>query len=136
MVQLPPSILPLVETSHDVRVAEPILVELPMPPVIRQGYLEIQEVATREGVTVIEVLSPVNKHAGEGRRTYEAKRQTIWASATSLVEIDLLRRWSFVVLLPENLQTHYRILVSPSVCRPQALLYGFNLPRSVAVLQP
>jgi len=117
-----------VETSCGVRLAEPVLVELPMPAVIRQGYLEIQDVATSEVVTVIEVLSPVNKRPGDGRRKYEAKRQTVLASATSLVEIDLLRRWSSVVPLPKDLETPYRILVSPSVDRPKARLYGFNLP--------
>lgn len=115
------------EVGPGVTVAQPIVVDLPMPEVLRQGYLEIQDVATREVVTVIEVLSPVNKRPGEGRRTYEAKRQTILASATNFVEIDLLRRWSAVVQLPEHLETHYRILVSASAERPQARLYGFNL---------
>lgn len=54
--------------------AQPILVDLPMPEVVRQAYLEIREVATSEVITVIEVLSPTNKGPGEGRRTYEAKR--------------------------------------------------------------
>ncbi|EKV03515.1 hypothetical protein Lepto7375DRAFT_5816 [Leptolyngbya sp. PCC 7375] len=116
------------EATLGTTVAQPILVDLPMPEVVRQGYLEIREVATSEVVTVIEVLSPTNKRPGEGRRTYEAKRQVILASATNLVEIDLLRQWSPIVQLPEQLQTHYRILVSASSQRPQASLYAFNLP--------
>ena len=63
-----------------------------MPEVVRQGYLEIRDVATSEVVTVMEVLSPTNKRPGEGQRTYEAKRQTVLASPTNLVEIDLLRQ--------------------------------------------
>ena len=63
-----------------------------MPEVVRQGYLEIRDMATSEVVTVMEVLSPTNKRPGEGRRTYEAKRQTVLASPTNLVEIDLLRQ--------------------------------------------
>lgn len=116
-----------ITTNGVIVVAQPILVDLPMPSVVRQGYLEIQDVETSEVVTVIEVLSPTNKRPGEGRRTYEAKRQTILASATNLVEIDLLRQWHPIVQLPEQLKTHYRILVSASATRPQASLYAFNI---------
>lgn len=117
--------------SNDVAVAQPILVDLPMPEVVRQGYLEIRDVATSEVVTVMEVLSPTNKRPGEGRRTYEAKRQTVLASPTNLVEIDLLRQWPPIVQLPEQVKTHYRILVSASVNRPRASLYAFNLQEPI-----
>ncbi|MEM6254278.1 MAG: DUF4058 family protein [Cyanobacteria bacterium P01_D01_bin.156] len=119
------------ELVHDVAVAQPIVVDLPMPDVVRQGYLEIRDVATSEVVTVIEVLSPTNKRPGEGRRNYEAKRQTILASPTSLVEIDLLRQWPPIVQLPDEIKTHYRILVSDSLNRPQASLYAFNLQEPI-----
>ena len=114
------------ETSVSI-LTQPIVVDLPMPEVIRQGYLEIRDVSTGEVITVIEVLSPVNKRPGAGRQRYEAKRQTVLASATHLVEIDLLRQWSPIIQLPDDLQTHYRILVSASANRPQASLYAFNL---------
>ncbi|MGF1493307.1 MAG: DUF4058 family protein [Microcoleaceae cyanobacterium] len=107
---------------------EPLQVELPMPKVTRQGYLEVREVATSDVITVIEVLSPTNKRPGEGRRTYEAKRQTVLASATNFVEIDLLRQWEPMLLLPSQVQSHYRVLVSSGLSRPQASLYAFNLP--------
>jgi hypothetical protein len=118
-------------STNGITLAQPIVVDLPMPAVVRQGYLEIQDIATSEVVTVIEVLSPTNKRPGEGRRTYEAKRQTILASATNLVEIDLLRQWSPMVQLPEPMRTHYRILVSASASRPQASLYAFNLQQPI-----
>ncbi|MEM9007339.1 MAG: DUF4058 family protein [Cyanobacteria bacterium P01_F01_bin.86] len=111
--------------------AQPIEVDLPMPEVVRQGYLEIREVMTDEVVTVLEVLSPTNKRPGEGRRTYEAKRQTVFASATNLVEIDLLRQWEPLLSLPQELKTHYRILVSESALRPRASLYAFNLQDAI-----
>ena len=110
-----------------VPIAQPLVVELPMPEVIRQGYLEIREVATSEVVTVIEVLSPTNKRPGEGRKTYEAKRQTLLASAPNLVEIDLLRQWEPLLKLPTDIRSHYRILVSACDSRPRASLYAFNL---------
>ena len=118
-------------TSPQATLTEPILVDLPMPEVVRQGYLEIQDVTTSEVVTVMEILSPTNKRPGEGRRTYEAKRQTILASATNLVEIDLLRQWPPIVNLPEQLKSHYRILISASADRPQARLYAFNLQEPI-----
>ena len=77
------------------------------------------------------MLSPTNKRPGEGRKTYEAKRQTLLASAVNLVEIDLLRRWNPLLTLPEQVRGHYRILVSPSMFRPRASLYAFNLADAI-----
>lgn len=110
---------------------QPLEVELPMPEVIRQGYLEIRDVITSEAVTVIEVLSPTNKRPGEGRKTYEAKRQVLLASPVNLVEIDLLRQWEPILTLPTSIRSHYRILVSPSAIRPKASLYAFNVTGAI-----
>jgi hypothetical protein len=122
-----------VAVEGGVAIAQPIEVELPMPSVIRQGYLEIRDVTTSEVVTVMEVLSPTNKRPGEGRLTYAAKRQTVLASATNLVEIDLLRQWTPLIGAPEALAAHYRILVSASAQRPRAGLYAFDLQDPIPV---
>ncbi|KOR37519.1 hypothetical protein AM228_06445 [Planktothricoides sp. SR001] len=103
-------------------------VAVPVPETIKQGYLEIREVATQEVITAIEILSPVNKRPGEGREKYQIKRNKIFSSATHLVEIDLLRRGEPMPVYGNNLESHYRILVSRSDCRPEADLYSFNLP--------
>ena len=79
---------------------QPIKVTIPLPQTVRQGYLEIREVKTREVVAVIELLSPVNKQPGKGRQTYESKRKRILGSLTHLVEIDLLRVWERMPCLP------------------------------------
>jgi len=50
----------------------------------------IRDVERKKMVTVLEILSPVNKQ-GPGRKKYLRKRQHILGSATHLVEIDLLR---------------------------------------------
>ena len=42
-------------------------------------------------VTVIELLSPSNKRAGDDREQYLAKRRELLRSPAHLVEIDLLR---------------------------------------------
>ena len=59
---------------------------------IRQPLIQILEPAAgNRVVTAIEVLSPDNKAAGEGRDSYLQKREEYWAAGTNLVEIDLLR---------------------------------------------
>jgi hypothetical protein len=58
---------------------------------LKERYLEICEVATKELITILEILSPVNKKAGEGRSLYESKRIKILTTKTNLIEIDLLR---------------------------------------------
>lgn len=104
----------------------PIPVELPMPDRVRQRYLEVRDTTTHELVTTIEVLSPVNKRAGEGREQYERKRRQVLGSLTSLVEIDLLRAWEPMLMNPIP-SSHYRLLVSRGWERPEAQLYPFNL---------
>lgn len=106
---------------------QPQTVQVPVPETIKQGYLEVREVATGEVVTVIEILSLINKRSGEGRQDYETKRNKIFGSSTHLVEIDLLRKGKPLPIYHSNSQTHYRILVSRGDRRPQADLYAFNL---------
>lgn len=66
----------------------------------------IQIVATTHGeqrvVTVIEVLSPINK-TGFGREQYRAKQRDVVGSSAHLLEIDLLRVGQHTVAVPENL---------------------------------
>ncbi len=109
----------------------PRTVTLPMPITLRQGYLEIKEVATKEVVTAIEVLSPVNKRSGKGRDAYLAKREELLGSATNFVEIDLLRSLKPMPILTKGISSHYRILVSRRKNRPRADLYAFNLQHQI-----
>ncbi len=119
---------------------QPIPVQVPLPEVSSEGYLEVRETKTGTVVTVIEVLSPKNKRSGEGRQQYETKRQKILGSQTHLVEIDLLRQGQPMPLASPPVQSHYRILVSRGNCRPQADLYAFNvqdlIPTFPLPLQP
>jgi len=98
-----------------------------MPETVRQGYLEIREVATNEVITAIEILSPTNKLPGKGRQKYENKRQRVLGSLTHLVEIDLLCQGQPMPVYSNGVQSNYRILVSRENYRPQADLYTFNL---------
>lgn len=53
--------------------------------------VEIRDVAERRLVTVIEILSPVNKR-GDGAREYVVRRHDLLQTKTHLLEIDLIRR--------------------------------------------
>jgi Protein of unknown function (DUF4058) len=106
-------------------------VTIPMPETIRESYLEVRDVTTREVVTVIEVLSPKNKRPGEGRKAYDKKRLQVLGSSTHLVEIDLLHDGKPMLILQNDIPSNYRILVSRSEYRPKADLYAFNLQNSI-----
>jgi Protein of unknown function (DUF4058) len=96
---------------------------------IKERYLEVREVATKELITVIEVLSPINKRS-EGRSLYETKRIKILTSMTNLVEIDLLRSGKPMMVQGAS-PSQYRILVSRSIDRPNADLFAFNLQEEI-----
>lgn len=93
---------------------------------ISERYLEIREVQTGKVITAIEILSPKNKKAGEGREAYLRKRRRVLQTQTHFVEIDLLRtNPSFLQgQLPAS---DYHILVSRSHDRPAADLYAFSI---------
>ncbi len=114
-------------------VTVPTTVKVPSPEKIKQTYLEVREMATKQVVTAIEILSPVNKRSGEGRLTYLKKRQSILGSLTHLVEIDLLRTWEPMPVINNSIQSGYRVLVSRSDRRPFAELYAFNLRDSLPI---
>ncbi len=98
-----------------------------------EWYLEVKEVESGEVITAIEIISPKNKAAGEGRKSYERKRQQILTSLTNLIEIDLLRRGKKMVV-ENDIKSHYQILVSRSSDRPQADLYAFNLREPIPAI--
>ncbi|MEH2320537.1 DUF4058 family protein [Nostoc sp.] len=105
----------------------PKTVTVPIPEIVKERYLEVRKVGTKEVVTVIEILSPKNKRIGEGRNAYEIKRQRVLGSSTHLVEIDLLRVGEAMLVFGDGTQNDYRILVSRGENRPQSDLYAFNL---------
>lgn len=106
---------------------QPERVSIPMLLPINERYLEVRESKTDAVITVIEVLSPKNKRAGEGRIAYEKKRRMILDSATHLVEVDLLRGGKAMPVLGLRSLTAYRVLVSQGDQRPAADLYGVTL---------
>lgn len=110
-----------------VPLTEPVKVTVPIPIIIKEGYLEVKEVGTEQLITTIEILSPTNKRPGKGRKVYEKKREQVLGSQTNLVEIDLLRKGKPMPMFGNHIQSDYRILVCPGNRRPIADLYAFNL---------
>lgn len=125
---------PLQEKTN-VAVASPsieaVTVDVTMPETVKETYLEVRDIVTQEVVTVIEILSPKNKRSVEGRTAYSKKRLQVLGSYTNLVEIDLLRDGKPIQQAQNNLQSDYRILVSPASRRPKADLYAFNLQHPI-----
>jgi hypothetical protein len=109
---------------------QPQKVMVPIAEEVNERYLEIREVATGTVVTVIELLSPKNKRSGEGRLAYERKRNQVLASATHLVEIDLLRSGQPFPIASKELGD-YRILICRGDQRPVADLYAFSLRQPI-----
>ena len=72
-------------------VATPVIHTVPVPKRYHQAFLTIRNRQWQDVVTVIELLSPVNKKAGEGRNEYLVKRSNVFHTPAHLVEIDLLR---------------------------------------------
>jgi hypothetical protein len=114
---------------------KPRQVSLPVPIERKYRYLEIREVGTDRVIVAIELLSPINKRAGEGRDSYKKKRQSILASQSHLVEIDLLRANQPMPIVDDAVKTDYRILVSNAESRPIASLYDWNLPELIPVFE-
>jgi Protein of unknown function (DUF4058) len=116
-------------------ISAPERVVLPMAQTVQERYLEIREIGNDAVVTVLEVLSPKNERAGEGRNAYEAKRRKILESHTHLVEIDLLRAGkSMPATSVAKISRPYRIVVSRSEQRPEADLYAVGLQQPLPTI--
>lgn len=105
--------------------------QVALPMVRRQGqrFLKIVDREGRKVITVIEVLSPANKEAGEERETYLAKRTHYLGFGTNVVEIDLLRSGS---RLPMGVPSppppgDYYVLVCFADDVPQGGVWAFSV---------
>jgi hypothetical protein len=106
-------------------------VEVPLNDEVGETYLEVHEVETGRLVTLVELLSPVNKLHRQGRSDYEEKRAHVFRTRTNLVEIDLLRAGEPMPVVGREVIRDYRILVSRGRERPRAQLLAFNLRQPI-----
>jgi hypothetical protein len=122
----PPATLPLAEVGV-------LEVELPLNDQVSENFLEVREVIAGKLVTILELLSPVNKLYEEGRQQYLQKRSQVLLSQTNLVEVDLLRAGLPMPVVGPPVQSDYRILISRAWQRPRGQLYTFNLRQPIPV---
>lgn len=107
----------------DSSIAVPLMMEAPLqlatviPQAVPHVSIEIRDVAQRQLVTAIEILSPTNKR-GEGRLEYLAKRRRLLLSAAHLLEFDLLRQGQRVPMQEPLPDAPYFVLLSRADHRP------------------
>lgn len=98
--------------------AEPLRIRYGSGP-ITERFIEIIDVKSGgRVVTVVEVVSPSNKHAGKGRKLYKKKQDELRKAGAGSVEIDLLRAGKRVFAVPAKditpaYRTTYQICVRP-----------------------
>jgi hypothetical protein len=101
----------------------------------RYHRIEIRSVGEEQLVTVIELLSPVNKRPGaDAADAYERKRRDVLHSTVHLLAIDLLRggrRPALVTPLPD---VPYFIILSRVERRPQVEIWPVSLREAIPVI--
>jgi len=97
-----------------------------VPARIPHVTVEIRDVARRELVTAIEVLSPTNKR-GEGYQEYLEKRRRILLSTAHLLEIDLLRNGRRVPMRDALPPAPYFVFLSRAERRPITQVWPIQL---------
>ena len=121
-----------VATLTETAIAEPVIVSRDDP--VREGRVEIREVATGAVVTVIELLSPSNKQKGAGRVSFVKKRKEVRKSRASWVEIDLLRDGIPHPVKNRFPNHQYLVYSSPAGFRPDAKAWPIRLPDVLPVV--
>ena len=115
-----------------VAIAEPIIVHQNDP--IREGRIEILEVAGKRIVTVVELLSPSNKIRGAaGRASFLEKRDEVMNSTANWVEIDLLREGTSHLAKTRGRHQYY-VYSSPKVMRPRGKAWRMDLKEALKVV--
>jgi len=107
-------------TAPTLEVNSPMEEEVPILSV------EIRDIAQRRLVTVIEILSPVNKR-GDGAREYVERRNDLMKTRTHLLEIDLIRRGGRIPLEGELPPAPYYVFLSRFNRRPVTEVWAISL---------
>jgi hypothetical protein len=102
---------------------------------IREPYLRVIEQTTQQVVTVLELLSPMNKSgASPGRKLYMAKRSEILASDTNWVELDLLRLGEPVIPREIYPKCEYTVHISRVTQRPKSIVLPIRIHERLPVI--
>jgi hypothetical protein len=98
-----------------------------------QVTIEVRDVANRQWVTAIEVLSPSNKR-GAGYREYIDRRSRILRSSAHMIEIDLLREGQRVPMLARLPAAPYFVFISRAEARPVLDVWPIELDGPLPVV--
>lgn len=90
-------------TAVAVLEADPPLKVEHEPAEVRESFIEIHRAKKPNSlVAVLEILSPTNKRAGDGRDKYLEKQEETMNRRTHLIEIDLLRAGRHTAAIPRE----------------------------------
>jgi len=100
---------------------------------VKVNYLEVVDTRDEKVVTVIELLSPSNKYAGDDRESYLTKRRELLGTRVNFVELDFLRGGPRPPLkgLPA---CAYYAMVSRPPARPEADIWPIKLREPLPTL--
>jgi Protein of unknown function (DUF4058) len=113
---------------------QPVVHTVPVPQRFRQAFLTIRSRESQNVVTVIELLSPWNKTAGEGRNEYLVKRSNVFCTPAHLVELDLLRGGRRLATREPLAPADYYVFVCRKERLPQVDVYGWTLRQSLPAI--
>lgn len=120
-------------TSSSV-ISEPETITL-LDEEIEVAFVEIWELKTNSLVTVIEVLSPINKIAGSaGRHAFLAKRRGVLNAQVNWVEIDLLRAGKPTAINAMSQRSDYRVIVVRAGSFREGPCWCFNVRQPMPVI--
>jgi hypothetical protein len=114
--------------------APPLRRRVPMSVPTRLVTIYIRQRENEKLVTVIGLLSPVNKRPGEGRHAYIEKRNTFLSTPVSLVEIDLLRKGPRMPLEGKLPASDYLAVVCNRYERPECRVWPLSVRRPLPKL--
>jgi hypothetical protein len=122
-------------TALATRPSTPVASRVPIQLPIRQYRVEIRTTGVEALVSVIEILSRVNKRPGhQAYRAYRRKRQALLRSSVHLIEIDLLRVGERPPLEGEVLPAPYYVMLSRAEDRPDVQLWPVQLAEPLPVV--
>lgn len=114
-------------------VAAPLQLATVIPQAVPHVSIEIRDVAQRQLVTAVEILSPTNKR-GEGRAEYLTKRRRLLLSSAHLIEIDFLRDGERVPMQEPLPEVPYFVFLSRAERRPVLDIWPVALDQPLPVV--
>ena len=106
-----------------------------IPRKSQQKFVKIVDQPGNRVITVIELLSPSNKHNGPDREQYIVKRNQYLASGTHFVEIDLLRDGDRMPMgRPRPASADYYAIVVRANLFPKASVWAFTVRDTMPIL--